>query len=187
MNTRSAILVVLVTVGLYACGAGPAGTANATPNANVSQNGAIHSQSATDTENAKAAGSSSPTQSGPGVQVTNFGNASPPTVVSGAQNNNNGPGVQNNNSGSGTQTINTGPVTQLATPAPPDPCAGYRIRNAGALTWCLSNCDQSRDTGLKSTGENGSGAAGVRNQHKSCTDGCNGSAHDSQIANCWNK
>jgi hypothetical protein len=118
------------------------------------------SKNETDKGNAKTTGSNSPAQSGPGP---NF-------------NNQNGP--QFNNTGSGTQNNY---------PPAPDRCAGYKIRSDGAFNHCIDDCNREKDAGIGRTGDKGSGAAGVRNAHRGCTDGCHGNKHDAERANCWGK
>lgn len=101
------ILVVVASLSSVAagCGGGPAGTANALPRVTGAYNGDATDASVnpTDAGNAKSAGSSSPTQSGPGAQGTTYGAGSPANVGPGTQNNAIGPGPQANNSGGGTQ------------------------------------------------------------------------------------
>jgi hypothetical protein len=69
----------------------------------------------------------------------------------------------------------------------PDRCASYSIRSDGALDQCIRKCNQDRDAGLAKTGDKGSAAAGVRNAHHGCTDGCHGGKHDAEKANCWGR
>lgn len=182
MMTRMARFVrsvALSTVGLCvalvaACGGGNGGTSNTPVKANAVGTGTVNDNSTnpTDTGNAKSGGSNSPTMSGGAEQVNNTG--------SGQQFNSSG-GQQNNNTGSGTQNNTTVVAAQ------PDRCAGFPIRSDGAYRGCLDECNRNRDNGLAKTGEKGAGAAGVRNAHKDCTDGCNGGKHDAESANCWGK